>query len=283
MTHSAHGRLKPATVRKDNHSDRIAPSLVRKDWPGVEQVGALEQFPERVQSDVVSAEAMHSPRIASFAGGAAAGPAVAPNSAWFRLFKRLVDILGAIGLAIVFAPLIVVVALLIRREGGKVIYRHRRVGSNGKMFECLKFRTMVPDADRILHELLAGNEKLKAEWIQNHKLKDDPRVTRIGRFLRRTSLDELPQFWNVLRGDMSLVGPRPIVREELLRYGRNARLYLAVKPGVTGLWQTAGRNDTDYRRRVAMDVYYVRNPNLWLDVLILLRTARLILRGSGAY
>jgi lipopolysaccharide/colanic/teichoic acid biosynthesis glycosyltransferase len=151
------------------------------------------------------------------------------------------------------------------------------------MFECLKFRTMVPDADRELHTLLESNEELKAEWIQNHKLKDDPRITAIGRFLRRTSLDELPQLWNVLRGDMSLVGPRPIVREELLRYGRSASVYLAVKPGITGLWQTTGRNNTDYRRRVAMDVYYVRNQSLWLDAYILLRTTGVVLGGTGAY
>jgi lipopolysaccharide/colanic/teichoic acid biosynthesis glycosyltransferase len=134
-----------------------------------------------------------------------------------------------------------------------------------------------------LHELLAKNEVLKAEWLRSHKLRHDPRITRIGRFLRRTSLDELPQLWNVLRGEMSLVGPRPIIREELLRYGRASASYLAVRPGITGLWQTMGRNDTDYRRRVAMDVYYVRNQTVLLDIYILAKTVRVVVIGDGAY
>lgn len=208
--------------------------------------------------------------------------AVPHGSALSAFLKRALDIVGAIGLAILFSPLIVAVVAILHRDGN-VIYRHRRVGKGGRMFECLKFRTMVPNADRVLHELLENNEELKAEWLEGHKLRHDPRVTRIGRFLRRTSLDELPQLWNVLRGDMSLVGPRPIVREELLRYGRSASLYLAVKPGVTGLWQTMGRNELDYRRRVAIDVYYVRNRTLLLDIYILLRTARVVLAGDGAY
>jgi len=280
MTQSASGRVEPLKARKDNHAVRNPPSLVHHHRLAGEQAERMDNSPDRMLAEAHFEPVLGSP---SAVGRPMPVPAVAPRSALFCCLKRAVDIVGAIGLTLFFAPLILIVAVLIKREGGNVLYRHRRVGNGGKMFECLKFRTMVPDADRILHELLAGNENLKAEWIQNHKLKDDPRVTRIGRFLRRTSLDELPQFWNVLRGDMSLVGPRPIVREELLRYGRNARVYLAVKPGVTGLWQTAGRNDTDYRRRVAMDVYYVRNPSLGLDVLILLRTARLILRGDGAY
>jgi exopolysaccharide production protein ExoY len=208
---------------------------------------------------------------------------VPPRPWWVRGCKRLVDTLGAIGLALVFLPLIVCVVLILRRDGGPVIYKHRRVGKHGEMFECLKFRTMVPDADRILHKLLASDEGLKAEWIQNHKLKNDPRVTVVGRFLRQTSLDELPQLWNVLRGEMSLVGPRPVVREELLRYGRSAGVYLSVKPGITGLWQAMGRNDTDYRRRVAMDVYYVRNQNMWLDAYILMRTTGVVVGRHGAY
>ena len=200
-----------------------------------------------------------------------------------RIVKRTFDIVGALSLALIFAPLILTVALLLSRHGGSVIYRHRRVGKQGRLFECLKFRSMVPDADHKLRALLEQDEDLKAEWLQGHKLKRDPRVTPIGHFLRRTSLDELPQLWNVLRGEMSLVGPRPIVREELLRYGRNAGLYLSVKPGVTGLWQTTGRNNTDYRRRVAMDVYYIRNQSLWLDAYILIRTTGVVLDGDGAY
>jgi len=151
------------------------------------------------------------------------------------------------------------------------------------MFSCLKFRTMVPNADQVLRDLLERDSDLRAEWIRDHKLRHDPRVTRLGRFLRRTSLDELPQLVNVLRGEMSLVGPRPVVREELLRYGRNVGTYLAVKPGITGLWQVTGRNDTDYRRRVVLDTYYVRNQNLVLDLYILLKTTGVVLGGNGAY
>jgi exopolysaccharide production protein ExoY len=197
--------------------------------------------------------------------------------------KRVLDILGAALLGLVFAPLMIVIGLLLRNDGGRIIYRHRRVGRGGQTFECLKFRTMVPDADRVLRELLESDDELKAEWVQDHKLRNDPRITGIGRFLRRTSLDELPQIWNVMRGEMSLVGPRPVVREELMRYGRCLPIYLSAKPGITGLWQVTGRNDTDYRRRVALDVYYVRKQNLLLDLYILLKTTRVVLGGGGAY
>jgi exopolysaccharide production protein ExoY len=208
----------------------------------------------------------------------------ATDSPASRVFaKRLLDVVGAITLGLVFSPLMLAIIVLMRRNGDTVIYRHKRVGRGGKMFECLKFRTMVPDADQVLRDLLEGDPELKAEWVRDHKLRNDPRVTHLGRFLRRTSLDELPQLWNVMRGEMSLVGPRPVVREELLRYGRNVGIYLAAKPGITGLWQVTGRNDTDYRRRVVLDTYYVRNQNLLLDLYILLKTTSVVLGGSGAY
>jgi len=183
----------------------------------------------------------------------------------------------------VFLPLMVVIFVLLRRQGGPVIYRHRRVGQNGRTFECLKFRSMIPHADRALRELLEEHPELRAEWLRDRKLRNDPRITGIGRFLRRTSLDELPQIWNVLRGEMSLVGPRPVVREELMRYGRCLPVYLSARPGITGLWQVTGRNDTDYRRRVALDVYYVRKQNLLLDLYILSKTTLVVLAGGGAY
>jgi Undecaprenyl-phosphate galactose phosphotransferase WbaP len=211
-----------------------------------------------------------------------AAPAFTPTRS-AALLKRLVDVVGAVVLGLVFAPLIVVIVFLMRKSGSSVIYRHRRVGRGGQMFSCLKFRTMVPNADQVLRELLENNPELQAEWVRDHKLRNDPRVTRLGRFLRRTSLDELPQLWNVLRGEMSLVGPRPVVREELLRYGRNVGIYLAAKPGITGLWQVTGRNDTDYRRRVVLDTYYVRNQNLVLDLYILAKTTGVVLGGNGAY
>ena len=197
--------------------------------------------------------------------------------------KRAFDIVGAVALLLVFSPLMLVISLLLWMEGGSVIYRHRRVGRNGRMFDCLKFRTMVPNADQVLGELLEKRPELRAEWIRDHKLRDDPRVTAVGRFLRRTSLDELPQLWNVLRGEMSLVGPRPVVREELMRYGRNAAFYLSVKPGLTGLWQVTGRNDVSYRRRVVLDVYYIRKQNLLLDCYILFKTPSVVFGGGGAY
>lgn len=197
--------------------------------------------------------------------------------------KRSLDVVGAAFLGIVFSPLILAIALLLRREGGPVIYRHRRIGRGGKAFECLKFRSMVPNAERVLRDLLEERSEMKAEWVRDHKLRCDPRVTRLGRFLRRTSLDELPQLWNVIRGEMSLVGPRPVVREELMRYGRCLPIYLSAKPGITGLWQVTGRNNTDYRRRVALDVYYVRKQSLVLDLYILVKTPRIVLAGGGAY
>ena len=200
-----------------------------------------------------------------------------------RALKRALDVVGALVLAVVFSPLIIGIFVAMRRGGQPALFRHARVGRNGDLFQCLKFRTMVPDAQRVLADLLSKSPKLRDEWNRDHKLRDDPRVTRLGRFLRSTSLDELPQIWNVLKGEMSLVGPRPVTREELLRYGRNMLLYMMVKPGITGLWQVSGRSNTDYRRRVAIDVCYVRNQSVLLDIWILIKTARVVLGRHGAY
>jgi Undecaprenyl-phosphate galactose phosphotransferase WbaP len=197
--------------------------------------------------------------------------------------KRLLDIVGALALAVVLSPLLLVVGLALAGDREAIIYSHSRTGRHGRSFGCLKFRTMVPNADQVLRDLLHQHPELQLEWHRDHKLRNDPRVTTIGRFLRRTSLDELPQLWNVLKGDMSLVGPRPVVREEWQRYGRHLDTYLAAKPGVTGLWQVMGRSDSCYRRRVALDRYYVRKRSLLLDVLILLRTVKVVLYGRGAY
>jgi lipopolysaccharide/colanic/teichoic acid biosynthesis glycosyltransferase len=199
------------------------------------------------------------------------------------ILKRVLDIVGALALGILFSPLIFLIVIMMYRDPAPIIYKHRRVGRGGKMFECLKFRTMVPNAQQVLRELLDREPALKAEWLRHHKLRDDPRVTSIGKLLRRTSLDELPQIWNVIRGEMSLVGPRPVEREELLRYGKHAIAYLSAKPGITGLWQVTGRNDVDYRRRIAMDVCYVRKHTVLLDLYILLKTMRVVLIGDGAY
>lgn len=170
-----------------------------------------------------------------------------------------------------------VVALVVRLSSpGPVVFRHERIGRNGTPFTCLKFRTMVEGADRMLSDMLASDENLRAQFEADFKLSADPRVTRIGRWLRRTSLDELPQFWNVLRGDMSVVGPRPVVRDELERYGESVDLVLGLRPGITGLWQVSGRNELDYPARVALDVSYARSHTLRQDLVIMARTAWLM-------
>jgi exopolysaccharide production protein ExoY len=196
--------------------------------------------------------------------------------------KRLLDIIGVLTLTLVLSPLLLIVGLALAHDRGPIIYRHTRTGRNGRTFGCLKFRTMVPNAEQVLTDLLHQDEDLRAEWLRDQKLRNDPRITTIGRFLRRTSLDELPQLWNVLKGEMSLVGPRPVVREEWARYGRRLDDYLAAKPGVTGLWQVMGRSDCCYRRRVALDSYYVRKRSFFLDIFILLQTVKVVLRGRGA-
>ncbi|HZR35825.1 MAG TPA: sugar transferase [Nevskia sp.] len=197
--------------------------------------------------------------------------------------KRCVDVVGTVVLSIVFLPILLLVSLSLYSDGGDILFRHTRVGKNGKPFKVYKFRTMVPNADKVLRDLIADNPALREEWLRDHKLKNDPRVTAVGAFLRRTSLDELPQLWNVLKGEMSLVGPRPIVRDELSRYGRAARYYLSLKPGLTGVWQISGRNDTEYRRRVAMDRYYACTASLTTDLIVLCKTVEVVLRRRGAY
>jgi len=253
------------TTEIRSQAEAVVDSVIEAESP-VELSRVSFNFPETARTAVVRT----------------AEPARAPAGA-AAVIKRCVDVIGAIVLGVVFVPLIVVIVFMLRSGGAPVIYVHRRVGRGGRMFPCLKFRTMVPNADHALRELLEHNPELQAEWVRDHKLRHDPRVTRLGRFLRRTSLDELPQLVNVLRGEMSLVGPRPVVREELLRYGKNVETYLAARPGITGLWQVTGRNDTDYRRRVVLDTYYVRNQNLILDLYILAKTTGVVLGGNGAY
>jgi undecaprenyl-phosphate galactose phosphotransferase len=202
-----------------------------------------------------------------------------------QLVKRAFDLVAASALLLATAPLFALVALKIkRRDGGAVIFAHTRVGRHGRLFRCYKFRTMVANSAEVLAELLASDPVARAAWEKDHKLKDDPRVTPIGRFLRKTSLDELPQLINILKGEMSLVGPRPVVPDELARYGAAQLYYLQVRPGLTGLWQISGRNDLDYERRVALDTWYVRNWTLWYDVLILARTLLVVpAKANGAY
>lgn len=200
-----------------------------------------------------------------------------------QCFKRAFDILVS-GLALLaLSPLFLVIGALIMRTGARPFYGHTRVGRRGRLFKCLKFQSMVPNAAEVLKELLAKDPEARAEWERDFKLKNDPRVTKIGDFLRRTSLDELPQLINVFRGEMSLVGPRPVVEAELERYGEYRDNYLGARPGITGLWQISGRNDIDYDRRVGYDTWYVRNWSVWYDLVILWRTVGVVLKRQGAY
>lgn len=200
-----------------------------------------------------------------------------------RFFKRCLDLGGAIFISVMLAPFLLYIAWQVRKDGGNAIYGHPRIGRDARPFNCYKFRSMVVDANAKLADLLERDPEAKRDWERDFKLKDDPRVTRVGSFLRRTSLDELPQLWNVIRGDMSLVGPRPIVQAELARYAADVPYYLMARPGMTGLWQVSGRNDADYTTRVYLDAWYVRNWSLWYDIAILFMTVRTVCKRDGAY
>lgn len=201
-----------------------------------------------------------------------------------RLTKLLIDLTCTLVGGLLVLPLIVAIAVLIKLDSpGPVFYGHTRLGQNGQTFKAWKFRSMVKNADRVLENYFQQHPELRDTWDKDQKLRYDPRVTRVGRFLRRTSLDELPQLWNILRGEMSLVGPRPIVDEEIWRYGDKYELYKKVTPGLTGLWQVSGRNNLPYEERVNLDAYYVRNWSVWLDVYILVRTVWVVASGEGAY
>jgi UDP-galactose-lipid carrier transferase len=200
-----------------------------------------------------------------------------------RFLKRVFDFFAAAFLLTIMSPLFAYVGYKVTRDGGSAFYGHERVGRNGKKFKCYKFRSMIINSQEVLENLLAADPVAKAEWDKDFKLKNDPRITRIGQFLRKTSLDELPQLWNVLKGDMSLVGPRPIVQDELSRYGANKEYYLMTNPGMTGLWQVSGRSDTDYDRRVYLDVWYAKNWSLWYDIAILFKTINVVVHHDGAY
>jgi Undecaprenyl-phosphate galactose phosphotransferase WbaP len=201
-----------------------------------------------------------------------------------RRIKRALDLCGAMVGGLLIGPLLLLTIALIKLDSpGPPFYRQVRPGFAGQYFWMWKFRTMHVDGERLLTDLLQSDPDLQIEWQENRKLRNDPRITRIGRFLRVTSLDELPQLWNVLRGEMSLVGPRPILVEEISQYGEVYQLYKRVRPGITGLWQVSGRNDTSYEERLEMVAYYVRSWSIWLDLVILARTAGSLVRRRGAY
>jgi exopolysaccharide production protein ExoY len=210
------------------------------------------------------------------------GSAVPPRSTQLSC-KRCMDIIGSLVLIFVFAPLMLGICIVIRSlDGGPALFRQTRVGFGGRQFTCLKFRSMVLDAQLALREFLAANPGAREEWEATQKLTDDPRVTRFGRFLRRSSLDELPQLFNVLVGDMSLVGPRPIVQLETDRYEDKLHIYTSMRPGLTGLWQVSGRSDCSYQERVALDVEYVSTWRLANDLVIILQTIPAVLAQRGS-
>jgi undecaprenyl-phosphate galactose phosphotransferase len=200
-----------------------------------------------------------------------------------RRIKHAFDLVAACAALLLLGPGMIAIAMLVRRDGGPALYAHSRIGLNGRRFHCHKFRTMVSDADRVLEAHLVANPEAAKEWARDRKLRDDPRLTALGRFLRRSSIDELPQLINVLKGEMSLVGPRPIVESEQAFYGDELEFYLQVRPGITGLWQVNGRSNLCYARRVALDGWYVRNWSLWQDIAILCGTVPAVLRREGAY
>ena len=200
-----------------------------------------------------------------------------------KLIKRIFDIICSSILLFILLPFLLLIYILIRLSGERPIYSHLRVGQNGYEFKCLKFRTMVKDSENILKNFLDAHPESKIEWEKNFKLRKDPRITKLGNWLRKTSLDELPQLFNVLKGEMSLVGPRPITKEELSYYQNNIDYYFMTKPGMTGLWQVSGRNKVSYDSRVYFDSWYAKNWSLWNDIVILFKTIKVVLKKDGAY
>ncbi len=201
-----------------------------------------------------------------------------------RVTKRCMDLVASLVGGILLLPLFFYIAVAVKLSSrGPILYGHDRIGKDGRHFKAWKFRSMFQDSHLVLDQFLEAHPELREEWERDHKLRFDPRVTRIGRFIRKTSLDELPQIWNVIRGEMSLVGPRPIVTAEIVKYGPYYGLYTMVPPGITGLWQVSGRNNTTYDERVQLDAYYVRNWSPWLDMYLLIRTIRIVLFADGAY
>lgn len=203
---------------------------------------------------------------------------------WNRYLKIIFDFALTLVGTVAISPILIFIAIWIYKDSpGPVIFKHIRIGKDGREFPCYKFRSMCVDAKEKLAELLENDPVAKAEWERDFKLKNDPRITKSGAFLRKTSLDELPQIFNVLKGEMSLVGPRPVIEEELERYGEYVNDYLMVKPGITGMWQVSGRSDIDYKERVLLDSWYVRNWSVWIDIVMLVKTLKVVLLRKGAY
>jgi Undecaprenyl-phosphate galactose phosphotransferase WbaP len=203
---------------------------------------------------------------------------------WNLAIKRFMELTIVILGGLIILPFLLLIALIIKLDSpGPALYGHWRLGLNGKPFRAWKFRSMVRDADKKLQALLDSDPKMRKEWEACHKLKRDPRITRIGKILRRTSFDEFPQLLNILTGEMSLVGPRPVTEDEVKKYGEDFKRVFSVRPGLTGLWQVSGRSDTDYAERISYDTYYLQSWSIWLDLWVLYKTPGTILRGKGAY
>ena len=203
-----------------------------------------------------------------------------------NLVKRIFDIVFALFVLSIFSPVYLLLMVLVALNSrGPIFYVQKRIGKNHRPFNCIKFRTMIDNADQALETIMESSDQVRQEFQESFKLKQDPRITEFGRFLRLTSLDEFPQFWNVLKGEMSVVGPRPLVPEELPKYGHKINTVLKIKPGITGLWQVSGRNDIPYPKRVQIDVYYATSHNWLLDLWIVFKTVGVILfpRNNGAY
>ncbi len=193
-----------------------------------------------------------------------------------------------IGLILFLSPVLIPVFFILMiltklTSRGPIFYGHKRVGKNGKEFKCWKFRSMCIDADKKLEEILATNPQMRAEWEKDRKFTNDPRVTKIGKILRKTSIDEIPQFFNILVGEMSFVGPRPVTKPELEKYGKKSDFILTVQPGLSGFWQISGRSDTGYEERITLDSYYIHNWSVWLDIWIIIKTVYVVIKGKGAY
>ncbi|MGU3390555.1 sugar transferase [Sphingomonas sp. M1A8_2b] len=216
--------------------------------------------------------------------GSSVRDSVVTKSALDDALIRCLDITIALVALIFFAPLMALIILALRlTDAGPLMFKQQRLGKSGQVFPCYKFRTMRIDAEEVLAALLASDPMIQAEWTRDHKLRKDPRVSRIGNLLRRSSLDEVPQLFNVLKGHMSIVGPRPITERERMRYGRHFKYYLAVRPGITGVWQVSGRSSTTYRRRVACDIVYARKRSFATNVRLIAVTVPMVLMARGAY
>ena len=203
----------------------------------------------------------------------------------YNFIKRTIDVIGALIGIIILIPATIIIYLarkILKEDKGPLFYEQLRYGKNGKVFRLYKFRSMCIGADKKLKEYLENNEEARKEFEKTHKLQNDPRITKIGNFLRKTSLDELPQMINILRGDMSFVGPRPVVEKEVEDYGKNKEKFLSVKPGLTGYWQVNGRSNTTYEERMEMELYYVDNCSLWLDIKIFFKTFITVFKKEGA-